>query len=168
MPKTHTSWLRRLERLVDPAFDEVLQRILERRQALERLLQQLQEQRLVIFPQEPWPGVMKSYSKKSANRRAGETALHRASNQGHTEVVEVLLRAGADVAAKSSNGWTALHWASEKGHTEVVAALLRAGADVAAKTNSGFTALHKASIGGHTEVVAALLRAGADVAAKDK
>ncbi|PNH09548.1 Ankyrin repeat domain-containing protein [Tetrabaena socialis] len=96
----------------------------------------------------------------------GWTALHCASEKGHKEMVEVLLRAGADVAAKSTNGWTALHLASQKGHTEAVKVLLRAGADVAVKSNNGWTALHLASQKGHTEPVEALLRSEANVAAK--
>ncbi|PNH11371.1 Serine/threonine-protein kinase TNNI3K [Tetrabaena socialis] len=66
-------------------------------------------------------------------QRNGWTALHYASLNGSKEVVEALLRAGADMAAKGKDGWTALHYASLKGSKEVVEALLRAGADVAAK-----------------------------------
>ncbi|PNH02629.1 Ankyrin repeat domain-containing protein 1, partial [Tetrabaena socialis] len=99
--------------------------------------------------------------------REGSTALHCASMEGHTEVVEALLRAGADMAAKDDAGFTALHWASQEGHTHVSEVLLRAGADVAAKDDGGSTALHCASMEGHTEAVEALLRAGADVAANN-
>jgi len=44
-------------------------------------------------------------------------ALRWASNNGHTEVVKLLLNAGADVHAKDDE---ALRWASENRHTEVI------------------------------------------------
>ncbi|PNG99918.1 Palmitoyltransferase AKR1, partial [Tetrabaena socialis] len=67
----------------------------------------------------------------------GRTALHCASLNGSKEVVEALLRARADMAAKDTGGWTALHYASLNGSKEVVEALLRAKADMAAKDTPG-------------------------------
>ncbi|PNH06640.1 Ankyrin repeat domain-containing protein 50 [Tetrabaena socialis] len=97
----------------------------------------------------------------------GYTALLYASEVGATQMVEALLRAGADVAVEDKAGQTALHVASQGGHTEAVEALVRAGADMDAKDGEGQTALHRASQEGNTEVVEALLRAGADAEAKD-
>lgn len=84
---------------------------------------------------------------------SSRTALFWASNQGHTEIVEILLEKGADVNEKDYDDYTALISASEKGHTEVVRMLLEKGADVNAKTNDGDTALIQASYYGHTEIV---------------
>jgi ankyrin repeat protein len=53
--------------------------------------------------------------------------LVRASEDGHTETVTLLLDAGADVHAKKD---LALCLASEKNHTEIVGLLLDAGANV--------------------------------------
>jgi hypothetical protein len=60
----------------------------------------------------------------------GWTALIRASSNGHTEIVEILLRNGADVYAKDNTYHrTALDWAlnasdendlSEEGHTKII------------------------------------------------
>ena len=69
---------------------------------------------------------------------------------GHTEVVKVLLEAGADVHACDDN---ALQWANRHGHTETVKVLLEAGADVHADDD---WVLRLASIGGQTEVVKVL------------
>ena len=35
--------------------------------------------------------------------QTGETALHRASNNGHVEVVNILLRNGANISATATN-----------------------------------------------------------------
>lgn len=64
-------------------------------------------------------------------RSAGyeETALHVAAKEGHVEVVEVLLRNGARVDARSRFGWTPLIWAVACGGVDVATVLLQAGAD---------------------------------------
>ena len=51
-----------------------------------------------------------------------------ASWMGHTKVVEVLLRQGADVNAKSNTDSTALTFAKEKGHKKIIAILRENGA----------------------------------------
>jgi ankyrin repeat protein len=74
-----------------------------------------------------------------------------ASRNGYTEVVQLLLNAGADVRAGNDY---AIRRASYYGHTEVVQLLLNAGADVHAKDD--YT-IRYASAYGHTEVVQLLL-----------
>ena len=49
--------------------------------------------------------------------------------RGHSEVVKLLLEAGADKDAASQENMTALHLAAWKDHAEVVKLLLEAGAD---------------------------------------
>ena len=60
----------------------------------------------------------------------GQTALHIAASEGHTEVVKLLLDAKAEVNAQSSAGLTALTMVASRGHTEVVKLLLNAKAEV--------------------------------------
>ena len=46
-----------------------------------------------------------------------------AAKCGHTEIVQTLLAAGADIDAKGRFGSTALMFAAENGHTETLQAL---------------------------------------------
>jgi len=103
----------------------------------------------------------------NAKTKAGWTALHVASSQGHLDVVQTLLLAnGVDIDSKTNIGATALYAASVKGHRDVVHAMLEKGADVSAQTKDGWTALHVASSEGHLDLVQTLLEKGADVNAK--
>ena len=99
----------------------------------------------------------------------GMTALHWAADHGDAELVEMLVYAGANVAAVTRIGqYTPLHLASKAGHAAVVTALLKAGAAVDAKsTTTGVTPLHLAAASGNTEAVEALIDGGADVNAKE-
>ena len=59
-----------------------------------------------------------------------------------TEAIEVLLKAGADVAARDKNGKTPLMWAAGVNwNPEVIEALLKAGANARAKDKEGKTAV---------------------------
>ena len=59
------------------------------------------------------------------------TGLHGAAQRGHTEVVRLLLKHGADPNALEPGDHTyPLHWAAAHGHVEIVRALVDAGADV--------------------------------------
>ena len=93
-----------------------------------------------------------------------ETALMFASYWGHTGIVKLLLKNGADVSINAESKHskaTALSLASEKGRIEIVKLLLKNGADVNAKSECGNTALMLASGRGHAEVVAMLKENGA-------
>jgi uncharacterized protein len=99
----------------------------------------------------------------------GVTALWIASQQGHADVVKLLLSKGAEVnVRRNEDGITAVYIASLNGHADVVALLLENGADVdMKKTTNGITALWAASRNGHADVVKLLLEKGADVNVKD-
>lgn len=61
----------------------------------------------------------------NARFRYGQTALFKASERGHTEVVKLLLERGADASVRDTfYGETAMSWAVDKGHMETVRALL--------------------------------------------
>mmetsp|Transcript_32118 Transcript_32118/g.75421 ORF Transcript_32118/g.75421 Transcript_32118/m.75421 type:complete len:136 (+) Transcript_32118:274-681(+) len=76
---------------------------------------------------------------------------------GRTEVVQILLAAGADVNARNSLGRTPLH-APNMGHAEVTQILLAAGGDHNARDNEGMTPLDLAKRFGQTTVVELMLQ----------
>lgn len=89
------------------------------------------------------------------------TALHLAANQGHYDMVEMLIAHGINLAAVDCGGFNALHVAAELGHDKIMARLLEANSDLANKpTYGGLTCLHLAVIRGHGAIVKQLLAAG--------
>ncbi|CAM9553815.1 unnamed protein product [Laminaria digitata] len=99
------------------------------------------------------------------NSRHGEdelSALDSASVGGSREVLEAMVRHGADVHAADSGGVTALFVAAMYDRVRAVDYLVEAGANVAAQDDRGWTALHAASSEGSSKAIEALLRHGAD------
>ena len=93
----------------------------------------------------------------------GSTALTLASQNGHYQVVELLLKEHADVNQQRQDGVAALMLASKNGHYQVVELLLKEHADVNHQRQDGVTALMLASQDGHYQVVELLLKEHADV-----
>jgi ankyrin repeat protein len=93
-----------------------------------------------------------------AKNYEAETALSQAARDGHRDVVELLLKAGADPNRKSDAGRTPLAWAAQNGDEEMVKLLLRWGADPNVLSDTGRTPLSWAAQNGHEGVVRALLR----------
>lgn len=56
--------------------------------------------------------------------------LHSASQNGHADVVEALIRAGSRVDSETTIGSTSLHEAAIWGHVETLVALVGAGANL--------------------------------------
>ena len=106
------------------------------------------------------------------------TALHFASQEGHLEVIKLLLENGANINAQVKWGdeedekyETALQLASMKGHLEVVKLLLENGANpnIQGENDDQYvhSALHSASEEGHLKVVKLLLENGANINMKE-
>ena len=83
----------------------------------------------------------------------GLTPLHRAASMEHSDVVQVLIDAGADVEPKDSEGGTPLHCACEVGELDIVQMLVKAGADLCVVDDDSTTCLMFAAQHGHTETV---------------
>jgi uncharacterized protein len=113
--------------------------------------------------------LLKQGADVNAAQGDGMTALHHAAERGDAEVAEMLVYAGANVAAMTRIGqYTPLHLASRGGHVEVARALLKAGAAANARTTTtGVTALHLAAAAGSPDLVTLLLDQGADPNARD-
>ena len=107
----------------------------------------------------------------NATDNVGNTALISAAAEGYSAIVEMLLKAGADVDAQTLHGyrgWSALMYAAREGHADIVRLLLDAGADVNATLFSGTTALMDAASGGYPDIVRLLLaQPDIDVNAQD-
>ncbi|CAH1255560.1 ANKRD28 [Branchiostoma lanceolatum] len=99
------------------------------------------------------------------------TPLHMAATNGRTEIVQTLLKAGADVNARDKEQRTPLHLTARNGYDETVRALIMMGqgrVDVNAFTSQQWTPLHLAAMNGQDKAVTVLLTANADVNARDK
>src|SRR5262249_12268302 len=104
--------------------------------------------------------------------RGGQTALMWAAAEGHAEVVQLLIHAGADFRTPLHSGFTALCFAAREGRREVAQALLKAGADVkeamqpqrsgGKNPRTGMSPLLLAVENGHFELALDLIQAGAD------
>jgi ankyrin repeat protein len=122
----------------------------------------------------------------------GESPLMAALYRGHTDIVQALIEAGAEIdvfaaaatgrvddlrrmlndqtlGAHAYDGWTPLHLAAFFGNLDAVRVLLESGADVHAVSSNSLTntPLHAATAGRHSEVALLLLNHGADPAALD-
>jgi ankyrin repeat protein len=119
----------------------------------------------------------------------GETALHKAAKQGRRNIVDALIRYGADISAKCSDGHTLVTWAIrnhwgdllnllltssspskedltlalvaavKRGMVPETQVLVHAGADVAHRDSQGNTLLMRAAALGYAEVMRVLLKA---------
>jgi ankyrin repeat protein len=90
-----------------------------------------------------------------------------AANNGHVEVVRVLLEGGANAERVNANQQTALHYAAWYGYLDVCRLLLDWGAKVDPLDKWKDTPLHDAARTGQLSVVKLLVERGADVSVKN-
>ncbi|XP_031311904.1 ankyrin repeat domain-containing protein 6 isoform X6 [Camelus dromedarius] len=104
----------------------------------------------------------KNPRRSEREKEGDQTALHRATVVGNTEVIAALIQEGCALDRQDKDGNTALHEASWHGFSQSAKLLVKAGANVLAKNKAGDTALHVAAALNHKKVVKILLEAGAD------
>jgi ankyrin repeat protein len=97
----------------------------------------------------------------------GTTSLHYAVRNDDVQLVDRLIRAGADVKAANRYGITPLYLACVNGNAAIIEKLLNGGADANAVSTEGETALMTASRTGNVDAVKVLLAHGADVNATE-
>nr|XP_057946373.1 kinase D-interacting substrate of 220 kDa B isoform X1 [Doryrhamphus excisus]XP_057946374.1 kinase D-interacting substrate of 220 kDa B isoform X1 [Doryrhamphus excisus] len=92
----------------------------------------------------------------------GQTPLMVAAEQGNLEIVQELIKRGANVNYDDVDCWTALISASKEGHIQVVRELLDNDANKEHRDMGGWTALMWAAYKGRTDVAQLLLDKGAN------
>lgn len=118
--------------------------------------------------------LLRAGARPETKDQRGRTALHGAASQGHVEIAQMLLAAGAGVdVADTEWGHTPLMEAAAYGHTDTVRLLLRHGADTNARSDGRDTALMRAAERyeaepEHLQTVQVLLAAGADPNLRDR
>jgi len=86
----------------------------------------------------------------------GQVALMYASANGYTDVMEILIKAGAKMQTQDKFGFTALHVAATTGEAEAIKLLLLSGANLDARDKFGNSALKKAREQKHAEAAKVL------------
>jgi len=84
-----------------------------------------------------------------------------ATAESHLEIIQALLKAGANVNDKDLDGRTLLMIAAMKGMDKAVKVLLDAGADINAQDNFGSTALKQATTLKRKKIAQLLQKKGA-------
>ncbi|XP_048241787.1 transient receptor potential cation channel subfamily A member 1 homolog isoform X2 [Haliotis rufescens] len=95
----------------------------------------------------------------------GNTALHLAAQNGHTDFVQkMLLKHKVEHGRKNDTEKTALHLAAEKGHSKTVEVIVKVDKrGVFAEDQWRNSPLHLAVKGGHIETAEILIKNGADI-----
>lgn len=91
---------------------------------------------------------------------AGHTALQAASQNGHVELIKVLMKYDVDMEVEDKDGDRAVHHAAFGDEPEVIKLLHRGGADLNARNKRRQTPLHIGVNKGHIGVVKVLLDLG--------
>lgn len=89
--------------------------------------------------------------------------LYCACQNGHINIVKLLLENGASIDIEMYGGFTPLYVACQNGHIDIVKLLLEQGASINNEMNSGATPLYVACERGQTDIVKLLLEHGASI-----
>ncbi|OCK78275.1 ankyrin repeat protein, partial [Lepidopterella palustris CBS 459.81] len=98
----------------------------------------------------------------------GFTAIHVAASNGKDDVLRVLLDAGMDINARTSNGNSPLDSAINGGHLSTVMLLVESGANINHLNEFEETAVHLAAFAENRAILKYLLERGASPNARAK
>ncbi|XP_011922411.1 PREDICTED: ankyrin repeat domain-containing protein 6 isoform X9 [Cercocebus atys] len=103
--------------------------------------------------------VRKDPRRSEREKEGDQTALHRATVVGNTEIIAALIHEGCALDRQDKAGDTALHIAAALNHKKVAKILLEAGADTTIVNNAGQTPLETARCHNNPEVALLLTKA---------
>ena len=103
---------------------------------------------------------------------AGNTMLHMAAGNGHTDLIRWLVErvpapTSESINVENDEGNTPLHWACMNGHANVVEVLMKAGGDVKRKNQSEHTPIYYAHLNEKYDVVNVILKLSPDEESDD-
>ncbi len=122
---------------------------------------------LMIAVQKNYHQIIKKLIQHGALSNKQDASLAIAAGKNNLELVDLLIKADANLNAQNRFGNTALLIAVERGYDSILEALLKAGADVNIKNSDGITALMIAAKKGNAAYLDRLLNAGARSELKD-
>ncbi|KAL3317691.1 Ankyrin-3 [Cichlidogyrus casuarinus] len=94
----------------------------------------------------------------NAESNLGFTALHLACQEGHEDMVSLLIQHKVDVKHHAQNGLVPLHLAAEADKVVIAQMLIMAGSEISPRTKAGYTPLHTAAHLGHLAMCRFLLQ----------
>ncbi|XP_035703978.1 ankyrin repeat domain-containing protein 17 isoform X5 [Folsomia candida] len=105
---------------------------------------------------------------EAQSERTKDTALSLACTKGRYEVVELLLKRGANKEHRNVSDYTPLSLAASGGFVNIIKLLLQTGAEINSRTGSklGISPLMLAAMNGNTSAVRLLLDMGSDINAQ--
>ncbi|XP_014290209.1 protein phosphatase 1 regulatory subunit 12A isoform X2 [Halyomorpha halys] len=109
-----------------------------------------EEERLMLADAKNW--LSSGYLCEKPHPKTGAMALHVSAAKGYLKVMDILIKAGADVDAQDLDGWTPLHAAAHWGQKEAAEVLAEAHCDMNIRNCVGQTAFDVAE----TEMVRVL------------
>lgn len=101
-----------------------------------------------------------------AKNARGETGLMHAAEEGHKNIVSILIKKGVYINTRDKDGYTALIWAADAGNSDMMELLIKKGADINMLYDNR-TLLIAAAIDGQKEMAELIIRNGADVNVKN-
>ncbi|XP_073977236.1 protein phosphatase 1 regulatory subunit 12B-like isoform X9 [Rhodnius prolixus] len=97
-----------------------------------------EEERMMLSDAKNW--LSNGYIQDKTHPKTGATSLHVAAAKGYLKVMDMLLKAGADIDAQDFDGWTPLHAAAHWGQKEACEVLVENFCDMNIKNCVGQTA----------------------------